>query len=714
MIYNQILKIAAVLVAVLLFTNTLSNAQTQQIQERKISIDLKKSPIQTVLREIEKDGAFVFSYNTTLIPRDSLVTIKVDGLTVADALKMLFQDKYQFTENKNFLVITAAPRYLKIITTDVTSDQQNYSISGLIVDEVSGERLANVSVYEKQLLAATLTDEHGYFKLKFKSGNAKALAVTASKIQYKDAVVNFLQTVSVSDRIRASDYQRAAENSMGIEKEGLGRFMIGARQKIQSLNIPDFFAKRPFQISIAPGLSTHGLMSSQVVNKFSVNLAGGYTAGVKGFEIGGIFNINRFNSKYVQLAGVFNLVGGTVTGLQFAGVSNKTLDSVKGVQLAGFLNKAEGVVAGVQLAGLNNEAHVLKGVQIGLINVADSSAGASIGLINIIRNGFYKVGLFANDQFNTNLYFTSGTHRFYTTVHAGVNLGADQRKFALGLSVGHDFMFSDKAYLSAIADYQIYGSNTFRENWKQAKLLMNVQLTKNISVFAGPTFRRYTSQLYSMDTSVDDFGYTNYGRRDVKYKNKFGWEAGIAFNSAFKPAQKVTHSSENWYMGFAATGGAEISSKMAVMGGSVFLIREFNDRFAATLSAGFNYLRGSKYLSSYNYYGVITNSGSERPTFSAIPIKAGIRTYTGKNLFFFGELGFLYGLSNPNYMTSFNENRVFEKNYYGKTPRSFIAAAGAGYDLGHGLEANISYDGYLGQNMQLVTLRLAYKFKLSK
>lgn len=270
-------------------------------------------------------------------------------------------------------------------------------------------------------------------------------------------------------------------------------------------------------------------------------------------------------------------------------------------------------------------------------------------------------------------------------------------------------MFSDKAYLSAIADYQVYGVNNFRENWKQAKLLMNVQLTKNISLFAGPTFRHYKLPIGESYQSAYNAGNYNFTTKDIKYKNKFGWEAGIAFNAAFKPTQKVTHSAENWYMGFAANGGAEISGKQAVMGGSLFVIREFNDRFAATLSAGFNYLRGSEYhMVDYNY-GVITNQTSERSTFSAIPVKAGIRTYTGKHLFFFGELGFLYGLSNPNYTTSGNQ-----KSYYAKTPRSFIAAAGAGYDLGNGLEANISYDGYLRQNMQLVTFRLAYKFKLNK
>lgn len=714
MIYKQLIVLKGVVVAFFLLVTVGNQVKAQQILERRVSLDIRQKPLGFVFKQMEKAGGFVFSYNTNLIPTDSLTTIKVDGIAVADALEMLFHHKYEFSENKNFLVITSPLRSLKIITTDITSDKQNYSVSGLIVDGVTGIRLMNVSVYEKRLLVATLTDEHGYFKLKFKTGDPKALTITASKLQYKDASVNFLQSVSITDRFQSTVYKNAAENSSGIEKEGLGRFMIGARQKIQSLNIPDFFAKRPFQISLTPGLSTHGLMSSQVVNKFSVNLVGGYTAGVKGFEIGGIFNINRLDSKYFQFAGIFNLVGGTVKGVQIAGVSNKSLDSVKGLQLAGYINKAEGLVSGVQISALNNETRKLKGLQIGLVNVADTSYGASIGLLNIIQNGFYKVGFSANDLLNTNLSFTTGTHRFYTTVHAGINLGSSARTVGLGLSIGHDFMFSDKLYLSAIGDYQLYGQGGLKENWKQGKLLLNTQLSRHISLYAGPTFRRSSYDVlfnpYPPDpTDVNDYSY--YVKRG---KYSFGWEAGLAFNSVFKPVQKTKRTAENWYMGITAVGGIEINAARSVYGGELHVLREFNDRFAATLSTGIiahqpesvmvpAFVSGMTYLA---YYDIKTLKG--------MPIKAGIRTYTGKRLFFTGEMGVLFGLNNPKSYVEIHPDQSETRFVYGTTPRSMIVSASAGYSLGSRLETSLKYDSYFSLDMQLVTLRLGYKIKLSK
>ena len=680
------------------------NAQEQQILERKVNVICERCSVKSILNDIAKTAGFTFSYNSNIIPGDSLVSLKAQGANISFLMQTLFHDKYQYNETKNFLVITLRPRTLKIITTDISTDQQSYSISGLVIDEASGEKLMNVSVYDKQTLQATLTDPNGNFKLKVGTADSKPLTITASKVAYADATLNFLKALAVSDK-KYDDSNNSVQSNGGVEKEGIGRFMIGARQKIQSLNIQDFFARRPFQISLTPGFSTQGLMSTQVFNKFSLNLVGGYTAGVKGMELGGLFNINRSSTKYFQFAGAFNMVGGTVTGLQIAGISNKTMDDLKGVQIAGFLNKTEATVSGLQLAALKNETEVLKGVQIGLINSADSSRGVSIGLLNFIGNGFYRLSVSATDLINTNLSFSTGRHDFYTTIHAGTDVGAAKQKYAFGLSIGHDFMFDKSLYLSAIGDFQFYGTDSFRENWKQLKLLVNYQFSKNISVYAGPTLRRYKIMTLSNAPHTDPSGV--YHSFDYEHRNKFGWEAGLAFNSAFKRPKKSARRSENWYLGLTGNVGYEASAGRSITGGSLFVLREFNERFAATLSAGFTNQIGSKDYYDSNAYE------SYRRTFQAIPIKAGIRTYASTHLFFSGELGYLAGLNNPNYLTSYS-NGYLSKEYYAETPQTLIAALGMGYGFAGGFEAGLNYDACLGQSINSITFSLGYKFKLGK
>ena len=46
---------------------------------------------------------------------------------------------------------------------------------------------------------------------------------------------------------------------------------------------------------------------------------------------------------------------------------------------------------GLQLSAGVNYTRKLKGVQIGIVNIADTSEGYSIGLINIVRKGYHKL-----------------------------------------------------------------------------------------------------------------------------------------------------------------------------------------------------------------------------------------------------------------------------------------------------------------------------------
>lgn len=689
------------LLTFLLLSALLTSAQG--LLDQKISVDLDHVRLADVLKEIGTQGNFYFSYSGKLLPKDSLVSLIARQQPVYSIMEQLFHGKYEFEEQNKYVIISAALPHLALINTDITNDNHVYSISGIVVDERNGERLMNASVYEKEHLEATLTDEHGYFKLKFRANTPAILSITASKIQYRDVSLNFLQAVAVTNRTQVYDYKK---NRKGVERDVFGKIFISARQQIQSLNIPDFFARRPFQFSLTPGLSTHGLFSSQVVNKFSLNLAGGYTAGVNGLEVGGLFNIDKGNARYLQLAGVFNLVGGTMTGVQLAGINNRALDTVKGVQVAGFINKAEGQVSGVQIAALNNEAHQLKGLQIGLVNIADTSSGASIGLINIIRNGFYKVSISASSVMNTNISFSSGTHRFYTIIHAGIGIG--KNRAALGLGIGHDFMFSDKLFLSATADYQLGGDDNFFDHWKQGKLLLNAQLTKHLSVFAGPVYNIHSSPQW---TGYDSFNISR------KTTGTIGWEAGISFNSIFKPAPKIRYDSENWYLGIAAIGGLEVNSTAKnFAGGELYTQRDLSGNVSATLSVGYLQRFEGSMMFAENYTDPMTYFKYFHDTdHKFLPVKAGMRAYTGKRLFFSGELGVMFSLNTTGFTIEKQKNELpVRTEDHIRWPAGFIVGASGGYTLGNGLEASAGFSNVFQQDMKMITLRLAYRLKLGR
>jgi hypothetical protein len=694
-----------------------SKAFSQNILNKQVTVNFKNIRLADALEMIGNQGKFYFSYSGKLLPKDSIVTITADRQPLYVVMQQLFHGKYAYEEQKNYLIISGILPHLSLINTDITNSNNTCSISGIVVDELTGERLMNASVYSKEQLVATLTDEHGYFKLKFKTGDPGMLSITASKLSYKDVSLNFLRSVSVVSRARMQKYKEVSENVKGVEMDAFGRFFISARQQIQSLNIPDFFAKQPFQFSLTPGLSTHGLFSSQVINKFSVNIAGGYTAGVDGFEVGGLFNINKGNSRYVQLAGIFNLVGGTVTGLQLAGVTNTALDSVKGLQLAGFINKAKSRVRGLQISALDNEAHLLKGVQIGLVNVVDSSEGASIGLINIIRNGFYKVSYSASNLTNTNLSLMTGTHLFYSTLHFGANIRQGEKMYTFGLGLGHDFMLGGKWYLSASADYQFACTGSWDDRWGQGKLLLNTQLTDRISLFAGPSYNKYS-------TTGSIPGYKTRFRRPEYYDGLrnpvhrwLGWEAGIAFNSVFKQPPKINHSTESWFLGGAIIGGTGFEGLFGlVSGGELFVEREFSGGLAAILSVGYinNGLRNNGFSYMYTDNSMPPKTMSYYNTeFKALPFKAGMKVYSGKRLFFAGQIGVMVGLNNQSYRIEETASKAVVYQY-GVNNTYFLYSVSMGYSLQNGLEPGWMFQDFVGTKYKHIALRLAYRIRMVK
>ena len=684
----------------------------QQLLNKQVSLSITQRSVSNVFSEISKQGGFHFSYSGKNFPKDSLVTITANNQTVTKILKQLLSERYEYEERRNYIIITPALQRLSFINTDVTSDDNNYSISGIVVNEKTKERLMNTSVYEKEQLVSTITDEHGYFKLKLKSNSLDQVRITASKYAYRDTSLSFLNTVVISNRTRARMFQH---NGRDVEATALGKFFTTAAQRIQSINIQDFFANRPYQVSLTPGLSSHGALSSQVVNKFSLNLAGGYTAGVDGLEIGGLFNINKRDTRYLQFAGVFNLVGGTVAGLQLAGVSNQTLDTVKGAQVAGFINTAEGQVSGLQLAALNNRVHKLKGVQIGLVNIADTSKGLSLGLLNIINNGFYRVSMSASSIMPINFSFASGTRDLYTIVHAGADPFAHVPQLSMGLGIGHDFILSKNVFASASLNYHVSGESiSFKDKLKQGKILLNARVSENVSVHAGPVYNVFKPWASRARVISDDVLVPYYPKNNHYQKKSLGWEAGIAFNSVFKPGPKVKYEVQDWYLGIAVLGGVDIKAPRPVIGTEVYTYRNLTQSAAATLSIGYTqHLAKSTTPPPILDPGYISMSYYEDHDYHSLPIKVGIRTYTGKHLFFGAKLGVQFALNDPETYITVNSDNTFSEVQRGRDWTSFVASFSPGYAFKNGLEAGIEYEYYGGwQDLQTIMMRVGYRFKL--
>lgn len=699
--------IKTILFTILFLSFIIHQSQGQPLLDRPVTLHIRQARIADVLTEVSKQGQFYFSYDSRLIPKDSLITLSLTNEKISAVLAAVFPNRYHYEERRNYVIITAQLRRLTLVNTDFTDEHDNYSVSGIIADDLTGERLMYASVYDKEHLISTLTDEHGYFRLRLTNRLSSSIRLTVSKQHYRDTSVIFLQSVLVNS-IATTAAESSTTKSNRVEHTALGDLFISARQKIQSLNIPDFFAKRPFQVSLTPGMSSHGMFSSQVVNNFSLNLVGGYTAGVKGLEVGGLFNINKEHSRYLQMAGVFNLVGGNMTGLQMAGVYNLSLDTLRGVQVSLFINRADAQVSGLQMGLLHNSTRHLKGVQIGLVNVADTSDGVSLGLINLIQNGFYQVGVSANQFANFNISFKSGTHNFYTTVLFSANPGSKNPLLAAGLGIGHDFMLSSKFYISAEANFRIPVTQTLEERWDQGKLLLNAQVSKHLSLMAGPTFNKY-SYIWSNTAAFtqDHNGNPYYSQVRNTFKTGFGWEAGIAYTGLFKPLIRSEDHSNSWSAGVAITAGLSDLSSYGrfIPGMELALYRDLGSGLSGLLATGYTRFPSATTKNIDLDGNIYYDSG-----YGFIPVKAGVRYHMTKKFFIEGAVGEAFrsdeyaAISNP----STNGSTIIDY----PAAHQFMYSISAGFSFSNGLEAGLKKEAYKINDYQQYALRLGYRFKL--
>ncbi|MDO3642082.1 STN and carboxypeptidase regulatory-like domain-containing protein [Mucilaginibacter sp. L3T2-6] len=563
----------------LFFVVALLPCHAQSVLNRNITMNVTGQRLGSVLRLMEERGKFQFSYNSNLIKQDSVVDIHVANQTVKDALDKLLSNRFEYREAENFVILRYAPMQLKMVTDKFSTEGQTCIISGYVADEQNGRKLENASVFSRRTLESTLTSADGHFELKVKN-ESQPVVLTVSKENYKDTSVIFLSELKVINDNQSS----ASSNSGGfsylpgdlskVENTRLGRLFVTSKQKIQSLNLGGLIKEAPFQASLVPGLGTHGSLSGQVVNTVSLNLAGGYNAGVNGAEIG-LFNLDKSDVKSFQLGVLFNTVGGSVKGVQIGGAFNQVLSDVKAVQIGGAFNNAEGEVDGIQAAlafnnagglngfqsaalnitskkssgiqfglmniaeqefrgiqigGLFNYAKNLHGIQLGLINASDYSSGFSLGFINLVQHGYQQLIVNSNESTDLNVLYKTGTRYFYNVLLAGTNLRKDKKLYAYGLGYGNELpVFNFLAF-----NTEITARNLNQGSGRYLNLLWRIDESINIKVgplklMAGPSLNFYYNQ---QPKAIPGYIYVpdlpnHYPTNNPKYTRWIGWTVGV-------------------------------------------------------------------------------------------------------------------------------------------------------------------------------------------
>jgi hypothetical protein len=447
-------------------------AQTA-ILERNITLKVQNEPVGNVLKQISQQANFYFSYNSNILDANKKVSVFAESQSVRGVTRTVLGDNYEFKEKGNYLII----RKLK-------TDER--LIGGYISDQKTGEKLSNVTVYDKKSLKSATTDKFGYYEIvsreaikelsiaRFNYGDTllQVRSETATP-QYLDVSLLPIPTPEPEHEPETKPLKIEPPEDRGYTEQVLlsqatfERWMRNGIRTVERVNDKNIKSnlERKWHFSLFPYVGSNLGLSGNVVNNYSVNATVGYSAGNRIIEFGGLGNINRGNVSGLQIATLLNVVKYDLRGLQIAGIVNKVgenrglqiagitnaTDILRGgqmslinnyavhgnggVQIAGIVNKVANGRTGVQVSGMTNNADTVgvqiglinsankvRGLQLGFINVSDTMSGIVLGFFNVVKKGYHVLEVSANEGVFVNIAYKTGTRKFYTNYIGSVRV----------------------------------------------------------------------------------------------------------------------------------------------------------------------------------------------------------------------------------------------------------------------------------------------------
>ncbi len=491
-------------------------AQTVDLN-RKVTLRYKNQRLGFILSDVSRKYGVPFSYSSNFIPVKKRITISEKNIPLGEGLHKLFaptQIIYAVIGNSIALKIDESKEVIPIIETSIERNRN-----------IEMEELA----FLKRLSYPILVWEH----------------------QIPTEVLAEMKVVKAVPKLEVSDKR----------EDG-------------------FLAEQMVQVTLIPPYGTNKELAEQTTNTFSFNILWGRNGGLNGFEVGGFVNTITNNMRGFQLAGIGNKVAGDMQGGQLATIFNYNKGFTKGVQaslfniantaniiqIAGIANFIQSDFEGVQAAlvsnyakekadmqfslginkasevkrlqvGLINIAKEVKGRQIGLVNIAEKADKTPFGFLTILKNGYNRIEVGANDALYASVGIKTGVRKFYNIFQFGNRFTEDI--WSIGYGIGTAFKLKERQYfhLEYVASHVNEGNVWTKELnlLNQFKFNFDWVLNGKKSIFLGPSWNLLASKRMNAETlevigsSLPDYTILDTTRKNTNWKMWFGINGGFRF-----------------------------------------------------------------------------------------------------------------------------------------------------------------------------------------
>jgi hypothetical protein len=535
------------LYAFLFWGSNKAYSQTNPL-EKKISLTVNNESVESTLIKMEKLGGYSFSYNSDIVPVDSLVSVNAVNKETGKILGNMLGEQFYYKTSGHFIILLKKTESKP--KNQANNTKTKYIITGTVVDSRTGETISTATVYNINKIETAMTDSTGKFALKT-NADSDVLTIGISKVDYYDTIIyirpselNKLELKLTPKPETFTKLQPKTTNTINTKKvdEGLlVKTVVGQELLTNSSNLSSY-ETRKWQVSFLPFAGTNHKLSGSIVNKFSFNILSGYSSGVDGVELGGLLNINKKDVKGFQLGGLGNITGGNVEGVQVGGFFNNTLGKVKGMQIAGFCNIVFDTLQGAQLAGyVNIQRNKLEGYQLsGFTNITtgDMEKMQATGYVNIAlgnNNGVQASGFSNISKGDNNGFQISG----YSNISGGKNNKLQLSSFA-NIAVKESKGTQVSGFLNYSKDVKGYQIGI-------------INIADTVSGLSLGIFNIVRKGYHSINVSMDEMLFTNLAYHMGTYKlyTIFGlsgnalsenniWGATFGFGTLIRPEKKFS------------------------------------------------------------------------------------------------------------------------------------------------------------------------------
>jgi len=249
------------------------------------------------------------------------------------------------------------------------------------------------------------------------------------------------------------------------------------------------------------------------------NIQNGDFTGAQGT---GIFSIQNGDFKGAQFSGVFTIQNGDFTGAQFSQVFNVQNGDFRGAQISSSLNILSGSFRGFQAGTVNIVRYFERGLQFGIVNVAEEHHGVPIGLVTVVENVPFGYDVWYDNQQFINIGLRSGNEEYYNLFSLGRRIEGDIQYYTIGAGFGKKVYLGDNWNMDVGINVAKLLNKHFKDGkyknfeWKNSQLGyisrfnlifrygLNYRSNRGQgSIFIGPTINAWVSKLETEDLTSD-------------------------------------------------------------------------------------------------------------------------------------------------------------------------------------------------------------------